>query len=50
MQLKKLILNCRNYQSNDEIVSVIFAKRIDGEFQLASDAVVLEVNDLLYIV
>ncbi|MNL33051.1 hypothetical protein D3C87_1549410 [compost metagenome] len=45
MQLKKLILNCRNYQSNHEIISVIFAKRIDGEFQLASDAVVLEVEE-----
>ncbi|MCS3552695.1 MULTISPECIES: hypothetical protein [unclassified Sphingobacterium] len=44
MELKQIILNCRNYQSNDEIVSVIFAKRIEGKFQSASDAVVLEVE------
>ncbi|WP_447768288.1 hypothetical protein [Sphingobacterium faecium] len=42
MELKKIILNCKNHQSNNEIVSIIFAKRIDGEFQAVSDAVVLE--------
>lgn len=45
MELKKIILNCRSYQSNDEIVSVVFAKRINGQFKPASDAVVLELNE-----
>lgn len=45
MELKQIILNCRTYQSNDEIVSVVFAKRINGQFQPASDAVVLEVEE-----
>ncbi|MEN5085903.1 hypothetical protein ABE426_05495 [Sphingobacterium faecium] len=44
MELKQIILNFRNFQSNEEIVSVIFAKRIDGKFQPASDAVSLEVE------
>lgn len=45
MELKQIILNCRNKQPNDEIVSVVFAKRINGKFQPASDAVVLEVEE-----
>lgn len=45
MELKQIILNCRTYQSNDEIVSVVFAKRINGQFHPASDAVVLEVEE-----
>ncbi|MCS3552737.1 MULTISPECIES: hypothetical protein [unclassified Sphingobacterium] len=44
MELKQIILNCRNYQPNDEIISVIFAKRIDGQFRPVSDAVLLEVE------
>lgn len=44
MELKQIILNCRTYHLNKEIVSVIFAKRIDGQFRPASDAVLLEVE------
>jgi len=44
MILSKAILNCKNYEDTEEIIHSIFAKRIDGKFRPASEALVLELT------
>ena len=41
MLLNEAILNCKKYEDTEDILHVIYAKRIDGKFQSTSDAVVL---------
>lgn len=44
MNLSEVILNCNNYIDSDEMIFVIFAKKIDDRFDPFSDAVVLELT------
>ncbi|MBT31010.1 MAG: hypothetical protein CMO01_15230 [Thalassobius sp.] len=45
MTLKEAILNCNQYGEDEELVYQVFAKRIDGKFEIKSEAIVLALTD-----
>ena len=44
MNLKKVILNCNQYEDSDEFIHMVFAKKLNNRFESHSEAMVLRLT------
>jgi hypothetical protein len=45
MTLKKIIINSKLYQSSEDLVLMVFAKKINNRFEADSEAIVLSLTE-----